>query len=232
MPFQHPQQPFNFPLNQDFRLDNYLAGDNQQLVTELEYIHQQATGFLYLWGETGVGCSHLLQGACQHAVEQGVTAMYLPLGDIIDYGTGVLDNLESLELVCLDELDAVAGLVDWEEALFHLYNRLQAAGHGLIVAAHSPPNHLGISLADLGSRLASGAVYQVQGLTEANQLCLLQQRAQLKGLELPDDVAQYIVNRSGRSNAALCQLMDKLDRVSLAAQRKLTVPFVKQVMGW
>ena len=231
----HPQQPLSFPLNQHFRLDNYLAGDNQQLIAELQQLTEPASGpfnYLYLWGESGVGCSHLLQAVCQVAVEQGLTAMYLPLRDVKDYGPEVLDNLESFDLVCLDDVDAIATLADWEEALFHLFNRLQGAAGSLLVAAHNPPAYLGVGLSDIGSRLASGAVYQVQGLSDQGQLDLLQQRAALKSMELPAEVANFILGRSNRDNAALCSVMDKLDTASMAAQRKLTIPFVKQVMGW
>ncbi|MCZ7167078.1 DnaA ATPase domain-containing protein, partial [Salmonella enterica] len=83
-------------------------------------------------GKDGVGRTHLLQAACLRFEQMGEPAVYLPLAELLDRGIGILDNLEQYELVCLDDLQAVAGRADWEEALFHLFNRLRDSGRRLL----------------------------------------------------------------------------------------------------
>lgn len=136
---------------------------------------------IYLWGQPGVGRSHLLQAACLRVEERGELAVYLPLAEVAEYGPALLDNLEQSELVCLDDLDAVAGDATWEEALFHLFNRLRDAGRRLLLAADASPRELAIKLPDLQSRLSLALVFQLQQLSDEDKLRALQLRASRRG---------------------------------------------------
>ena len=158
--------------------------------------------------------------------------MYLPLAEVVEYGPALLDNLEQCELVCLDDLDAVAGRSDWEEALFHLFNRLRDSGRRLLLAASSSPRELPVQLADLQSRLTLALVFQLQSLSDEDKLRALQLRASRRGLHLSDEVGRFILTRGERSMSALFDLLERLDQASLQAQRKLTIPFLKETLGW
>ena len=144
----------------------------------------------------------------------------------------MLDNLEQFELVCLDDLDAVAGRADWEEALFHLFNRLRDSGRRLLLAASASPRELPVQLADLQSRLTLALVFQLQSLSDEDKLRALQLRASRRGLHLGDDVGRFILTRGERSMSSLFELLERLDQASLQAQRKLTIPFLKETLGW
>lgn len=159
-------------------------------------------------------------------------AVYLPLGEVASYGPALLDGLEQSDLVCLDDLQAVAGDPVWEEALFHLFNRLRDSGRRLLLAADAAPRELPVRLADLQSRLSLALVFQLQPLSDEDKLRALQLRASRRGLNLPDDVGRFILTRGGRSMSALFELLDQLDQASLQAQRKLTIPFLKETLGW
>jgi DnaA family protein len=187
---------------------------------------------IYLWGAAGVGRSHLLQAACLRFEQRDEAAVYLPLAEVADYGPELLDNLEQCELVCLDDLEAVAGRADWEEALFHLFNRLRDAGKRLLLAAATSPRELGVQLPDLQSRLTLALVFQLQELADEDKLRALQLRASRRGLQMPDEVGRFILTRGARSMSALFELLEQLDQASLQAQRKLTIPFLKETLGW
>ena len=176
-------------------------------------------------GQPGVGRSHLLQAACLRVEERGELAVYLPLAEVAEYGPALLDNLEQSELVCLDDLDAVAGDATWEEALFHLFNRLRDAGRRLLLAADASPRELAIKLPDLQSRLSLALVFQLQQLRRGQAAGVAVARPR-RGLNLPDDVGRFILTRGSRSMNALFELLDQLDQASLQAQRKLTIPFL------
>jgi DnaA regulatory inactivator Hda len=207
---------------------NFLAGDN---AAALHLLQQGGEPFVYLWGGQGSGRTHLLQAACHAESARGGSPAYLPLAALARAETAVLDGLEQMSLVCLDDLQAVAGQGAWEEGLFHLYNRVRDAGGRLLAAADAGPAVLGVQLADLRSRLSWGPVFQLQSLDDAGKLAALQLRARARGMELGAEVGAYLLRRCPRDMHALFELLERLDQASLAAQRRLTIPFVRELIN-
>ncbi|HSC83585.1 MAG TPA: DnaA regulatory inactivator Hda [Pseudomonas sp.] len=230
------QLPLGVRLRDDATFANYYPGANAAALGYVERLCEADAGWteslIYLWGGEGVGRSHLLQAACLRFEQRGEQAVYLPLAEVADYGPELLDGLDQSELVCLDDLDAVAGRADWEEALFHLFNRLRDSGRRLLLAATVSPRELPIQLADLQSRLTLALVFQLHSLSDEDKLRALQLRASRRGLHLTDEVGRFILTRGERSMSALFELLERLDQASLQAQRKLTIPFLKEVLGW
>jgi DnaA family protein len=185
---------------------------------------------VFLHGVPGSGKSHLLQ-ACCHLAGEG--SIYLPLAELGDYSPeDVLAGVETLALVALDDIDAVLGQEAWEMALFGLYNRAREQGCKLLIAARGAPRTLEVQLADLQSRLSWGGVYHLSLATDEEKRAILRFRAERRGLELSAEVAVYIVNRAPRDLGQLLALLERLDRASLAQQRPLSIPFVKQTLNW
>lgn len=226
------QLPLGIQLDDNASFGNFYPARNQQAVTTL---HQIARGrgehYMLLWGVPGSGCSHLLQAACRETSGIGLKTMYLDMAQLLASShPGLLDNLESLHLVCLDNVDVLAGKRKWEEALFHCFNRIQASGHRLVVSMHHAPKNAGFVLPDLSSRLAWGVVYQLHGLSEQERLDALCFRAEYRGLKLTKSVAEFLIHHCKRDMRSLADILIQLDDASLTAQRKLTIPFVKSVL--
>lgn len=230
------QLPLGVRLRDDATFANYYPGANAAALGYVERLCEADAGWteslIYLWGGEGVGRSHLLQAACLRFEQRGEQAVYLPLIDVVEHGTALLDNLEQCELVCLDDLEAVAGLADWEEALFHLFNRLRDSGRKLLLSAANSPRELAVNLPDLKSRLTLALVFQLQSMSDEEKLRALQLRASRRGLHMSDEVGRFILTRGVRSMSALFELLERLDQASLQAQRKLTIPFLKETLGW
>ncbi|MFE1813707.1 DnaA regulatory inactivator Hda [Pseudomonas sp. 1D4] len=230
------QLPLGVRLRDDATFANYYPGANAAALGYVERLCEPDAGWteslIYLWGAEGVGRSHLQQAACLRFEQRGEQAVYLPLADLVQYGTAILDNLEQCELVCLDDLDAVAGRADWEEALFHLFNRLRDAGRKLLLAANTAPRELRIALPDLKSRLTLALIFQLHALSDEDKLRALQLRASRRGLHLTEEVGRFIMTRGSRNMSVLFDILERLDQASLQAQRKLTIPFLKETLGW
>jgi DnaA family protein len=182
---------------------------------------------LYLHGVAGSGKSHLLQALC--AAVPG--SAYFPLTQLLASGPDVLEGTDKLAAVALDDLHLVAGDAGWERRLFALYNDCDARGTRLVVAAPRPATDLGVALPDLRSRLASMPHFALHPLDEAQQREALQLRAAQRGLELPDETVRYLQRRYARDMSSMQALLDKLDAASLEEQRRITVPFIRQVTG-
>lgn len=208
----------------------YHAGPNAEARDVARTVASGTDARAFLHGGPGAGKSHLLQAACREAADAGRRAAYLPLAELSGHGPALLDGLAEMDLICLDDVAAIAGKRDWEEALVGLIDSRYAAGRGLLVADRAPPADLAVTLADLRSRLGWAAVYALRELDDVDKRALLVQRATERGLKLPEDVAAYLMRRRGRDVPGLMAMLDELDRASLAAKRRLTIPFVKQVL--
>ena len=118
----------------------------------------------------------------------------------------------------------------WEEALFRLFNEALELRHRLIFAASAAPRQLPWSLPDWRSRAAACVVYQLRDLDEAGRAEALRLRAAQHGLELPPETAEYLLRRMPRDLPSLFEILDQLDEASLAAQRRLTIPFIRAAL--
>jgi DnaA family protein len=219
-------------LRDSARFANFVAGNNRELLEQLKRLAALTeSGQLLCWGAPGTGKTHLLQAVCHQVTSENRTAAYLSLDDTAGLPPELLEGWENYALVCLDNIQAVAGQADWEEAVFHLYNRLRECRHSLVVSASLAPGQLPLSLADLRSRLGAGLVYQLQALDDESSLEALQLRARLRGFELPEDTGRYLLKRVPRDLPALMNLLEQLDTASMVAQRRLTIPFTKTVLN-
>ncbi len=233
----NPQQlSLGVSLNDDATFENFFAPTgtaNAQVLSALQaQIEETNEPFIFLWGAPGCGLTHLLQGACHYAQTLEKSFQYFPLRELAGYAPEELFNgLETLDLVVLDALDEVVNRPDWELALFNLFNRLRDAGKLLLVAAVHGPQELPVNLPDLKSRLQWGGVFHVHTLDDEQKQAALQFRARARGLELNDEVAAFIIQRLPRDMNELFWQLNRLDHASLAEQRKLTIPFVKKILG-
>ena len=210
---------------------NFLTGPNSLVVKELRALHSSTRAtIVWIWGPQASGKTHLLQAVCSDAGAAGRRAAYFPLDQRVQFAAATLTGCEQLDVVCIDDSERAAGDSDWERALFNLYNGMLEQQHHLLFAAQAPPGALPWMLPDLRSRLSAGLVLQVRSLTEDEQIAALQLHAGVRGLELPEDTAGYLMKRFPRDLKTLCALLDTLDSAALAAKRRLTVPFIRQVI--
>ena len=230
------QLALNLKLRDASSFENYFVARNREAVERLQHavrnlssVPHVPASWLYLWGEPGTGKTHLLEAACRAAQEQGHAPLYVPLADKADFTTALLEDVEQVPLVCVDDVNAIAGDATWEAALFALYEHLRAHGGMLMLAARSSPAAIGLKLADLATRLAAGLVYQLQPLSDAEKIAALRLRAQRRGLEMTEEVANYLLTRFPRDMHSLFALLDRLDTATLAAQRRLTIPFLRSL---
>lgn len=221
------QIPFSFQAPEFATLDNFIAGENKQLLFSLKNTGDQ---LIFIWGDKGVGKTHLLEAMVFYYQSLDKNAFYLPLQIQEDFEPQMLESLETFDLVCLDNVDQVVGNKEWELALFNFFNRIREAGGRLILSAGQNAHNLDIKLADLRSRLSWGITYQLRGLNDVEKINALKIRAHLRGFMMDDKVAQYLMKHSSRDMSELMSLLDKLDYASLVEQKKLSIPFVKNYL--
>lgn len=208
---------------------SFHSGPNQMAVERLRSLTFGDRGVIWLWGADGSGRSHLLQAACASAGTR--RAAYLPLRELGEAATSFLGDVRLLDLLCIDDIGCLIGQRDFELALFSAYRSLEERGGGLIVAADQAPIGLSWVLADIRSRFGAAEIFQLKPLDEEGEREALRLRAASRGLDLPEETTRYLLRRFPRDMTTLGRLLDEIDLASLSAQRRLTVPFVKSILG-
>ncbi len=225
------QLPLGLVLRDRSSFETFFPVGNEQVVA---FLRQFAKGsgqtVVWLAGPAHSGKTHLLSATCMAAGESGRQAAYLSLAELAELGPDALMGWEQHDLLCLDDLHAVLGRDAWEKALFGLFNELQEAGRQLLVAAPGGPRAFEFSLPDLRSRLSWGGVFELVELGDEQRVPALALRARARGIELPEETGRYLLQRIPRDMSSLYHFLDTLDKESLAAQRRLTIPFVRTVL--
>jgi DnaA family protein len=211
-------------LRADAVFESFAPGLNVELIAALR---GPGAAPLWLWGSEGSGKTHLLQAVCAAA---GTAAGYFPLEWSPALPPAALAGFENCRVLCLDDVDAIAGHPEWEQALFRLFNEAGELGTRLIFAAGAAPRGVDWSLEDWRSRAAACVVYQLRDLDDAGRIEALRLRAAQRGLHLPPETADYLLRRMPRDLPSLFKILDHLDEASLIAQRRLTVPFIRDAL--
>ncbi|KAA9133409.1 DnaA regulatory inactivator Hda [Marinihelvus fidelis] len=226
-----PQMPLPLEPKREGRLDDFVIGPNRAAVDAVRAVVAEPDSNLFLRGPESSGKTFLLNGACLAAREAGMTAFYLGLKRVPEGGAGALDGLEGIDLVCVDDLDRVAGDDDWEEALFHLINRVRADHGRLVVSARENLGALPIRLPDLVSRLGWGLRAELLPLDDADKAEVMIRHARAQGADLPDDVVDYLLRRGSRDLSRLLDAADRLRQAAFTDKRRITVPLARQVLS-
>lgn len=214
----------------DARLTDFAGEAYASVVAAGRALLAASSGLMYVHGRPGSGRSHLLVALCAEAEAVGLQAVLLPLSELVAEAPEVLAGLEGADLVALDDVHAVAGNSDWEEALFHLFNRCRLTGNRMVLSAEGPPATLGIRLPDLVSRLSQAPAWSLGVPDDASREALILAAASRRGWVLEPEVLRYLVVRCPREPGPLLACLESLDRRSLQEGRRLTIPFVRECL--
>ena len=214
-----------------FSIDNFIFGSEElDLIVDI-FCQEAKPDFLYLWGESGVGKTHLSLAIREQMQRYGWQVSYINLRELRDTAQpDVLPSLMQSDVLCLDDVQAISGNTAWEESFFHCFNNLRERQQKLLICAEQNPGQINIGLPDLRSRLATGLVYQLPSMNDALKQQALISHAQSRGLILPEEVAHFLLRHYSRDMPSLMLVLQRLDKASLQAQRRLTIPFVREVI--
>lgn len=226
-----PQIPLPLEPPRSDRFEEFVVGPNVAALAAVRHLLDEPGGVLFLSGPEGSGKSHLLNALCHAARERGLAAFYVALKRLRPEAAAGLEGLQSLDLVCVDDFDRVAGNPTWEQALFRCFNEIRTARGRLLVSSGQPLSTLPIGLPDLASRLAWGVRQALQPPPDAGKLEILRQRARAMRIEVPVDVQNYLLRYGRRDMASLLSALEQLKDAAFAGKRKITVPLAREILG-
>lgn len=223
-----PQIPLQLHPRRPDRFEDYIPGPNLAAAAAVRDLCSQPGASLFVSGPASTGKTHLLNALCTETRGDGRMAWYIGLKRMDKSARAGLKGLKGL--VCFDDLHAVAGDRDWEEALFHCFNEVLASEGQVAVASQQPLSAIDFALPDLASRMAWGVRVQLEPLPEADRLLVLRARAKSLDFELPGEVEQFLLRRISRDLGSLLGALEKLHRGALAGKRRVTVPLAREVL--
>ncbi len=226
------QLPLAFEFRTSQTFNDFLPGGNAETVRHLQNCAEgDGESLIFLWGAHGLGKSHLLQACCQQAHQLGRTAFYFDFIPADLPSPSLLSGLDQFDLVCLDGIRPIIGNPDWELALFNFFNQHRANDRQMVLSAECPPEQLPTLLPDLKTRLNWGLTLKLKALPDDDKINALVLKAKQLGFQLSPQVSRFLLTRCNRDLASLWHILAQLDQASLAARRKLTVPFLKQILS-
>ena len=227
-------------VNDGARFDNYYLGPNAAVVKALDQMFKDTVDLplnpVLLFGYAGTGKSHLLYAIANHlsrfdqTPQPGLRSSYLALSDA-SISSDMLEDLEADQIILLDDVHVWAGDIAREQALFGLYERVKQAQGMWVASSHASADKSGFILPDLVSRLSSGLQFQLRALSEIERMEALKLRAEYRGFNLADEPVRYLVKHFSRDMHSLFQLLETMDAKTLEAGRKITVPFLKEILS-
>lgn len=225
-----PQIPLQLEPRRPDRFDDFFAGPNEHTLAAVRQLLDEPGASLFLSGPDGSGKSHLLNALCHAARENGLAAFYIAPKRLPEEAAASLEGLQVLDLVCVDDLDSVAGNPVWENALFACFNQVRAARGRLLVSSCEPLEALEFHLPDLKSRMAWGVRQSLRPPDDSGKAAILQQRARTLRIELPMDVQTYLLKYSKRDMSSLLRALERLKDAAFVSKRKITVPLAREIL--
>ena len=222
------QLPLALALEDCASFATFVGGSNAATIEHVRSLAGGAGDTVWLWGAEGAGKSHLLQAACRAATAADRRAMYVALPAS---SPAILADLEQLDLLAIDDLHTIAGDLAWEQPLFVILNAFLSRSGALLLAATAPAAQCGFRLPDLQSRGAGAVTYRLAPLADTERVVALRLHAAARGLELDTAAAEFLMNRVARDMSVLTSWLARLDRASMSAQRRLTIPFIREHLG-
>ena len=196
----------------------------------IDSIKDDKNKLLWIAGLKSSGKTHILQATINY-MDNGINRLlYLPMRESKDFTPDILDNLDQFDLVAIDDIENVIGDFSWEEQLLILYEELIHTKSRILISSSDTPQGLSFKLPDLASRFSLGLVDRLKPMNEEQMIEAISLHAKVRGFNLPQDVAKYLISRVPRDVSVLVDIIKLLDYESLSKQRKLTIPFIKTVL--
>lgn len=225
------QFPLEFEFQANHGFNSFFSTPNDEVIKQLKnLVLGVGERQIFLYGEKSLGKSHLLQACCQLAHQNGMNSFYYPFNQKKLPVLSMFEGLETIKLVCLDDIDQILGNLDWEQTLLNFINQQLTHHHRLILTAFSPPHDLHVKLTDLRDQLNASVILKLNPLNQDEIISALIHKANYMGINIPQKVGVFLVTHYANDLSSLWVLLEQLDKATLSAQRKLTIPFLKQLL--
>ena len=211
-------------LDSKMLLDNFL-GNNQLLDFFAKLYLDKTSAEIYVYGASGLGKTHLLQGTALRALSDQQSAMYIDCHNSLP--GHVWASIEQLNCISIDNIDAIND--SEQNFFFDLFNRAKLARVSMLISGTDLPSQLSV-MKDLKTRLGLATIFKLESLNDELTMSVLNNQMIDRNLSIDSKVYEYLFKYYSRDVKVLLMAMDDLDKASLQAKQSITIPFVKKTL--
>ena len=200
------------------------------IMDAVRQMHACLLSRMYLYGAAGTGKSHLLTAISESYLDRGMRAIQVSLLDLLDAPIEALASLEHYDLVALDDVETVAGHIQWQRAIFHLINYQSESGGQLVCSSRVAPTELKLELPDLQSRLAQAVSLKTpDGESLADRRALVEAVLRRRGLQFDDELVRFLIDEGPHKPSVLLKTIDQLTSLFHGEKKKLNLSARRQI---
>ena len=228
-------------LNEQMLFNNFIGKHNQEIIQTIgQLLPEKKPAFntnadiTYVYGESGMGKTHLLQACCHQIINNDCTVVYIDCA-IDELNQETVQQMINHDWICLDNVHLASQQTQY--ALYSLYNQGQLTGLKLVVASCLMPKALNLSLVDLTTRLSRSTVFVLESLDYEQKQIILKQKMHSQGIVLSDDIYPYLIKNYSRNLKKLLLMLDKINKKAVLSHKRakgkngVNLTFVKTILG-
>ena len=221
------QLQLNIEPQLDARISDFSGPGWGHVVDAVRQLHAGLVGRFYVYGGAGTGKSHLLSAICDSYLELGRSAIKVSLLELLDAPIEAISALEFYDLVALDDIEAMSGVLHWQKAVFHLINNHEGQ---LVFSSRVAPIELKLELPDLQSRLTQAVSVKVpNGQSYADRQALLHSVMTRRGIQFDAPMIDYLLMNGPHQASLLLQTLAQLEKMLKGEKTKLSSTTLKQI---
>jgi chromosomal replication initiator protein len=242
--FNDSDQPL--PLNPDYVFEQFVTGPCNQLAHAASIAVAEKPGKaynpLFIHGGVGLGKTHLLQAICQRVLERQVDLriLYLSCDSFVNQFITTVEHgdmqqfrfrYRHVDLLVIDDIHFLSKHDRTQEEFFHTFNTLYQQGKQIILSADCPPSEIPELEERLVSRFNWGLVARIERPGYETRVAILQKKARMRGLAVPDDALSYIASKVEHNTRELEGAIIKLQGMSLLQDGRIDLDLAKLALG-
>src|SRR3954467_7822246 len=242
--FNEGDQPL--PLNPDYTFENFVTGPCNRLphAAAVAVAEQPGKAYnpLFIHGGVGLGKTHLLQAVSQKVLEKqpDLRILYLSCDAFINQFINAVETGEmnqfrhryrDVDLLIIDDIHFLSGRDRTQEEFFHTFNTLYQGHKQIILSADCPPSEIPELEERLVSRFNWGLVAPIEKPCYETRVAILQKKARLRALSLPDEVVCYIAGKVENNTRELEGAITKIQGMSLLQAGQIDLDLAKAALG-
>jgi chromosomal replication initiator protein len=232
-------------LHPDYTFDNFVVGPSNRLAHASCVAVSQSPGNtynpLFLYGNSGLGKTHLLHAICCEAgqkIDEAVIQL-LSCEDFvnrfiraIEKGNlaGFQSQFRTVDTLVIDDIQFLREREQSQEEFFHTFNALYNNGKQIILSADSPPGKIPSLEERLISRFNWGLVARIDPPSYETRVAIVQKKAHLRGLNISDEIAEYIARKVHANIRELEGALTSLYAVATTTGKKITLELAKRAL--
>jgi chromosomal replication initiator protein len=201
-------------LNRRYTFDTFVIGASNRFAhaAALAIAEAPARAYnpLFIWGESGLGKTHLLHAAGNYAQRlfPGMRVKYVSTEEFTnDFINSLRDDRKvafkrsyrDIDVLLIDDIQFIEGKEGIQEEFFHTFNTLHNANKQIVISSDRPPKQLATLEDRLRTRFEWGLITDVQPPELETRIAILRKKAQMERLDVPDDVLELIASSIERN---------------------------------